>query len=534
MISLILSGSPVYADTTSVNVSVVWDSAGYPVTQWPDSVSVQLYADSVAYGDPIVLNEGNHWTHTWTDLEKYDSDGNKITYTVDEPDVPDSYTCVILGDQEVGFQVKNTHITVYASVPVTVVWNDDSNQDGLRPDSVSVQLYADGVPSGSAVVLSEANHWSYTWGEMEAYADGERITFTVEETDVPEGYTATVSGDSIAGFAITNTHVPETTSISVEKVWNDVSNQDGLRTDSVSVQLYADGVASGDAVVLSEDNHWAYTWSDLDVYAGGEKITYTVEESGVPDGYTVVVSGDAGSGFTITNTHVPETISTSATCVWDDGGNQDGLRPESVSVQLYADSVASGDAVVLSEDNHWAYTWTNLDVYAGGEEITYTVEETDVPDGYTCAISGDASSGFVVTNTHVPATTSVSVAKVWDDSSNQVGKRPDSVTVQLYADGEASGDAVVLNEENDWTYCWTDLDVYADGEEITYTVEETDVPDGYTSIVSGDSSSGFTITNTLAATPKTGDSMQAAQYAVLLPVSASVFFCIVHRRRKHI
>ncbi|MFR5149640.1 MAG: Cna B-type domain-containing protein [Ruminococcus sp.] len=43
------------------------------------------------------------------------------------------------------------------------------------------------------------------------------------------------------------------------------------------------------------------------------------------------------------------------------------------------------------------------------------------------------------TNTYAPEETSVSVRKVWDDSSNQDGIRPASVTVQLYADGKANG-----------------------------------------------------------------------------------------------
>ncbi|MGI5887831.1 MAG: Cna B-type domain-containing protein [Oscillospiraceae bacterium] len=432
MISLILSGSPIYADTTSVNVSVVWNDGGIPNVHYPDSVTVQLInrlTDEI-YSDPVVLNSSNNWEYEWRDLD------DSVTYTV----------------------------------------------------------------VGSAV----------------------------------DGYTYTVLGDATTGFIVNYTRTPVTRTVSAEIVWEDGDDQDGLRPDTVSLQLYAGGVASGSVVELGEDDSWTHSWQNLNFYSNYQEIIYTVEESGVPDGYTVVVSGDAGSGFTFTNTHVPETTSISVSKVWDDVSDQDGLRTDSVSVQLYADSVPSGSAVVLSEDNHWAYTWTNLDVYADGEKITYTVEETDVPDGYTCAISGDASSGFVVTNTHVPETTSVSVAKVWDDSSNQVGKRPDSVTVLLYADGEASGDAVVLNEENDWTYTWTDLDVYADGEEITYTVEETDVPDGYTCTVSGDSSSGFTITNTLVATPKTGDSMQAAMYSLLILASTAGVICIVYLKRKSV
>jgi serine-aspartate repeat-containing protein C/D/E len=315
VLSLILVGSPTHpatvasADgtrqtsdtTTSVSVIKVWNDGGIPLETWPESVTVQLYADGEAYGGEIVLNESNAWSYTWDDLPVY-SNGEEIEYTVDETDVPDGFTCAIAGDADVGFTVTNTATTAPVEFTVNNVWNDNNDQDGLRPDSVTVQLYADGEASGDPVVLSKTNNWSYTWRDLEKYVDYERVNYTVKETNVPDGYTSSVYGNDITGFTITNTHTPQTTSVSANKVWEDNDNLDGLRPDSVTAQLYADGEASGDAVVLNEDNNWTYTWTDLDVYKNGEKINYTVEETEVPDGYTSAVSGDSESGFTITNT----------------------------------------------------------------------------------------------------------------------------------------------------------------------------------------------------------------------------------------
>ena len=39
----------------------------------------------------------------------------------------------------------------------------------------------------------------------------------------------------------------------------------------------------------------------------------------------------------------------------------------------------------------------------------------------------------------------IPVEKVWDDNNNQDGKRPESIQVQLYANGKAQGEPVVLN-----------------------------------------------------------------------------------------
>ena len=373
-----------------------------------DSVTVQLYADGVAYGDPVVLNENMGWSYTWTGLPAY-SDGEEIEYTVDEPDVPDGFTAAItdpteVSGTEISFTVINTQLI---SVSGTKVWDDEDDQDGVRPDSITVNLLQDGeVIDTQTVTEGDGGIWSFSFdGLAKVDSEGDPYTYTVEEADVPDGYTSAVSSDASGHYTITNTHEPETTSVSVAKAWDDSDDQDGLRPDSVTVQLYADGAAYGDPVELTEGGGWTYTWTDLPMYDSGSAIAYTVEEVDVPDGYTATVSGDAASGFTITNTHTPETTSVSVAKAWDDSDDQDGIRTDSVTVQLYADGAAYGDAVELSSDNDWSYTWPGLDANSAGEAIEYTVAEVDVPDGYTSTVSGDASSGFTITNTHTLETT---------------------------------------------------------------------------------------------------------------------------------
>ena len=58
--------------------------------------------------------------------------------------------------------------------------------------------------------------------------------------------------------------------------------------------------------------------------------------------------------------------------------DQDGLRPQSVTVKLLADGKDTGKTLILSEGNGWSGTFTGLDEYAAGEKIAYTVEEVAV------------------------------------------------------------------------------------------------------------------------------------------------------------
>ncbi|HGF7853928.1 TPA: Cna B-type domain-containing protein, partial [Enterococcus faecium] len=87
------------------------------------------------------------------------------------------------------------------------------NQDGLRPNSVQVQLYADGKEVGSPVELMEANQWRHTWNDLPEKANGQTIKYTVKEVTAVTGYTSTVDDSDLGNVTITNTHTPEVTQI---------------------------------------------------------------------------------------------------------------------------------------------------------------------------------------------------------------------------------------------------------------------------------------------------------------------------------
>ncbi|MGI6217383.1 MAG: Cna B-type domain-containing protein [Coriobacteriales bacterium] len=418
--------------TTSISVTKVWYGEPY------GSVTIHLFADGTDTGKELVLSSDNGWTDSFDDLSVYDSDGNEIDYSVEEDSI-DGYTTAIAGYASTGFTVINTQIT---SVSGTISWNDSYNRDGLRPDYVTISLLVDGVVDQSvAVTAGDGGAWNFSFDGLLKYnyEDGTQISYSVSEDSV-DGYTTDIVSDSSGNFSIINTHEPETTAVSVSKVWEDSGDQDGIRPDSVTVHLLADGVDTGDTLVLSSDNGWTDSFDDLYVYSGGNEITYTVSEDSV-DGYTPTITGNADSGFTVTNTHEPETTSVSVTKSWDDSDDQDGIRPDSVTVQLYADGEAYGDPVELSSDNGWAYTWSDLYVYSAGEAIEYTVSETDVPDGYTSDITGDASSGFTITNTHDPETTIEGNTDNWDESLNSDDSSSDSSSSSSATDSQDSEDA---------------------------------------------------------------------------------------------
>ena len=477
-----------YGEAVSVSVEKVWADNDNQDGIRPTEITVNLLADGVKV-DSVVLNSGNSWKYTFTGLAKF-KDGKDIVYTVSEEAVA-NYTTAITGSAAAGFVITNTHTPEKTAVSVEKVWDDNDNQDGIRPTEVTVNLLADGEKVNS-VVLNSGNSWKYTFADLDKCKGGKDVVYTVSEDTVTD-YIPSITGTAATGFVVTNKHNPDKTAVSVEKVWADNDNQDGIRPTEITVNLLADGTKIN-SVVLNKDNDWKHTFTALDKFKDGKAIIYTVSEEAVTK-YTAAITGSAAAGFVVTNTHTPEKTAVSVEKVWADNNNQDGIRPTEITVNLLADGVKA-DSVILNSGNSWKYTFDNLDKYDGGAEIKYSVEEAVVPDDYTSATTGSAAAGFVVTNTHTPEKTDISVKKVWDDDSNRDGVRPVSITIKLLADGKTV-ETITLDEASKWKHTFTGLDKFKDGKEIKYTVEENAVT-SYATAITGDAASGFVVTNTHA------------------------------------
>ena len=254
---------------------------------------------------------------------------------------------------------------------------------------------------------------------------------------------------------VTNTRI--TTEFSGKKTWDEQGVEDDNLPESIEIILYANDTEYRRVNATAEDN-WKYEFVNLPTYIGGKEVTYTIDETEIP-GYEKAIEG-----MDVTNTRITITLNGKKT--WDDADNQDGKRPVSITINLLANGEVYKTKTVAAEDN-WEYEFTNLPIYIGGKEITYTISEDEVAEYET------TYDGMNVTNTHTPEITSVKVIKVWDDAENQDGIRPSSIVVTL-----SNGMKVTLNEENEWTEVIENLPVYENGEQIAYTWTETDV-DGY-------------------------------------------------------
>ena len=444
-------------ETVSVQGTKTWQDNDNQDGVRPEQVTIKLLADGVETGQTAVANAANNWTYEFSNLPKNKA-GKAITYSVQEEAVAE-YTASYQA-----YNVTNSHTPGQTSHTVQKVWDDGQNQDGLRPVELKVQLYADDQKYGDEISLTAANNWTYTWSQLPEKAQGKAISYQAREVAVPEGYQADQPTTQATVTTLTNRHTPEVTSVSGTKTWKDNNNQDGVRPERIKVNLLADGVLKASKEVSAADN-WSYSFDNLPKFAAGQAVVYTITEDAVAEYSTQV------EGYNLTNSHTPGQTSLTVTKQWQDQGDQDGLRPSQIQVQLYADGVASGSPVTLTAANNWVYTWSGLAEKANGKTIEYSVKEVDQPSGYTSTTSQVSPGNVLIVNQHTPATTEVKGQKTWDDANNQDGKRPESVTVQLYADGQVVASQVVT-AANNWTYSFSNLPQFAKGKAISYSVQE--------------------------------------------------------------
>ena len=460
-----------------LTVKKIWKDESNQDGKRPASIAVDVYANGQKLADKTVTVTGGstdaEWTAQTTDLPIFDANGQKITYTIGE-DQLDGYDAPEVAQENL--TVTNSRTPEKISIKASKKWDDAENQDGKRPANVVVKLYKEVGGQKSEVAnrtLTEADQWTTEFTNLNKYEKGQEVVYSLEEDAVPH-YQSQVTGNAADGFVVTNTYKPETIKISGQKKWEDADNQDGKRPNAVRVKILK-GQDIVDVQEVTAANGWKYESNPLPKYAAGQEIAYTVAEEAV-SGYTSKVDG-----YNITNSYTPETVKISGQKKWEDADNQDGKRPASVKVKIL-----NGDTVVdeqnVTSANEWKYESKALPKYAAGQEITYTVSEEAVP-GYTSKVEG-----YNITNSYTPETTTVSGSKTWEDGDNQDGKRPASITVNLLADGQKVNTQTV-GEAEGWSYNFTGLPVYKDGQRITYTVTEEAVP-GYSTNLNG-----YNITN---------------------------------------
>ena len=310
--TLTINNRRAYADVT-----VKKTFSGFTAEEIPAGFRIEYLASKPGMTDVngtlSLTDEGaavseNGMTYTWTvkripvgaSMTAEEKEYSAVGYDWTGEAGSDQQTITVTGENDQTIVFTNTYERQTTAVTVRKIWDDNDDQDGYRNAvgaTVQLKRQLEGEEeitdvSGMSVSVDPAdgNAEVVTWNGLPVYEKGKRITYSVEET-MADGSRYTVSyGDAYASVSdetgtltVTNTHTPETTSVTLKKRWEDaVDASFRPGTDSFAGYVSLSGVEQPPVpVVAGSGAEYTVTWSDLPVYRSGERIAYTVTENAI-------------------------------------------------------------------------------------------------------------------------------------------------------------------------------------------------------------------------------------------------------------
>lgn len=328
------------------------------------------------------------------------------------------------------------------------------------PESITVRLKNGDIVVDEVVVTpNEQGVWQYVFTAPKYDADGNEITYTVEELPVV-GFIPAYNG-----FDIVNTYIPpvEIDPPIIEKV---VEGANAPQTEfkfllqgekGAPMPLNSEGniktiviTGSGEAEIgtfsFAEPGVYIYTLSELNTGAEGWTydnstvytltFTVTLEDGALHASYTLTKAGEAADKARFVNRYAPvepDTVEISGTKTWNHGDNPN--PPESIIVYVYGDGKLAAQRLVTGKDG-WKYAFELPKFAEDGHEIIYTVGEAEVP-GYTAEIHG-----YDILNTYDPDLPIDPDPDTPDKPTDP--DKPDEPSNPTNPDGPQTGDNTVL------------------------------------------------------------------------------------------
>ena len=260
-----------------------------------------------------------------------------------------------------------------------------------------------------------------------------------------------------------------------------------------------------------KDTRWRGTFQDIDVSNLVEKgiepkVYYSTVKGLVLDDTNNRTDLDL-SNTSKWSTTVPSDKSKITAIAIDASRNADStefvLSPEeSITAYVHMKAPIVADLAKNGEASKWydqiLKQGEKEEALEGGAHAYNNVSYTNI----TVSEEGIASSELLARHDYTKLGLKpyrIKVVKKWDDGNDRDGKRPDSVTVRLYANGKPEGKTLTLDENNKWEGEFGDIPYSdANGNKISYTIKEDSVT-GYNDILAApfyqDGYAVFNLTN---------------------------------------
>ncbi len=409
-------------------------------------------------------------------------------------------TNTYVGSSPVGptVEVGDGDVTLNA----TKTWDDDDDAAGARPDYVDLVVLANGEPAKDAdgntitVRVSADSDWKGTVDGLARYDDdGNLITYTLSEPNVPDGYTSTVSEPTVTekddqtywvqADSFGTSKADEDTYLVVARDVDDSSRWLGLHVEGKTASwTNKEGHSAPEIkinnyplkVTIDGKTYTFPTWVSQGVVDQHQDCLWQTEYDGVDT--------DGQSGGTFTNFFL-KNVDTGKYLKCNGQGDLVD-KPQKGECSFHYGIPLTAEKVTLKNPkDEWPYVLGNMKHY-------YIVNNNHTGDGsathasvvriYKQIVVKKKTVDVTVSNTYKAPTGSITIKKI-----DQQGTKLSGAEFSLYSSSESAGEqytwnGVTYHKVFDMT---TDVDgvakfsdLVADGK-VSYLLVETKAPENY-------------------------------------------------------
>jgi hypothetical protein len=429
---------------TCLEINKVWDDNNNEAGKRPSELKFAIYDVYNQYEiETFTLSEEEDWTY-FTMFEPIYIDDTSSGFRIVEITQNEYYKSEIIenfdplgGFYEGGdsvYTVTNTFTPLMKNVQFKIIknWDDNSNTANKRPNSIEIGLYGSYKENDSenaklidTITLDNTNaltNNTNSWQKITEVIETEYDYYYIKEHNIDSNYTLsiepiqkvdTLSISYIQSKSQNNSmRMGQESSVYIVKNWDDNSNEKQKRPDEITIELYHSNVNDEDTKAL---------WGRIKL---SENDCTIIEDT---SGY---LSSDGCFNSYTAN-------------AWR------------ASIANFNEAWAGYLWIEETTNQYYDMSYEveyDTDTEGGGANIYITNTYSDLPI---------SSYEVTLTNTYkIPEDKlTIGITKYWNDNNNKNGKQPETITLQLLADGNKIKD-IELTAFDNWYTTISDLPKY--------------------------------------------------------------------------
>ena len=258
-----------------ITITKKWKDNSNSYNTRPLSINVILKQNNKNYKNITITGTTNTWTSEEITVPKYDDNGIKYNYTIEESLTLNNYG---LNEYDQSNYTITNSLKNNIDITITKKWIDSDNEYNTRPKELKLTLLQNGKEYKTITLNGTTNTWT-TNVEVPKYDDNQKeYQYTIKEIDdgtLPDYKDIIYSED---GLSVTN-KLNKDIDLIITKNWIDYDNEYKARPDTIKINLLRNGELYKELELSGNTNTWTTIVKNMPVYdENSKKYIYTIEE----------------------------------------------------------------------------------------------------------------------------------------------------------------------------------------------------------------------------------------------------------------